>query len=221
MKFFFISIISIFFIVSIYAEGSTDSQSQALLFKQKRTEWEGAPDSAVFYECYLVRYNNDSTTLLDFYLKTGQSKDSILFVSNDTSMKIRAQNAEIMLKEPYIIYKCIVFYSVAMLGEAVVNIFKADPVNIRIGILYGDKAYFSDNQRTCIVLDQWPNPTLFTILDMIEYWEKEYNEIISNYDKGLEEAETEQEKYSLLESKAEYIKYYENIISQPLLSLEL
>jgi len=183
---------SILLIFRIYAAGSADEQSQALLFKQKRVKWDNAPESAVFYECYLINEKNSNgdnvTILLDTYLK-----DNILLINLDSSKKIEVTNIKEMLKQDKIIYNCIVLYSNAMFGMAVVNIFEAEPINQQVGYIINGKlldnifdnefdflylsvlryylgennvlVYFPQFKRTILQLDQWPKPTKFNVLD--------------------------------------------------------
>jgi hypothetical protein len=86
MKKSLVLFIFIFVVQNNFAAGriETHSQSQALLFKQKRVDWKGAPESSVFYECCLFRVGDD-VGLVDYFLKTGFLKDTVLFIRFDES----------------------------------------------------------------------------------------------------------------------------------------
>jgi len=178
----------------VFAAGSGDDQSQALLYKQKRTTWEGAPESAIFYECYLVKYD-DNVLLLDTYLTS-----SMLIINTENSMKIIVHNQKSMLTKDKTIYKCVVLESGGLMGIAIVNVFTADIINIKIGYtswsFYYDFDFSEDrfdrlkertselivffpNDNYITIINQWPNPTEFKQTDM-------YSLLYDNYNKYLQ-----------------------------------
>jgi len=151
-------------ITVLFPSGSADSQSQALLFKQKRTTWPSAPDSAVFYECFLVNikgeYGDAETILLDSFVK-----DGIIIVNLSSSMKIDVTNVKEMIKKDNVIYKCTVLYSNSFFGTAVVNIFKSDLVKENIGYIIGSYLIYLLEENDLIYIE-----TVFS------YYYSEYNE---------------------------------------------
>ena len=178
-------------IYCIFAYGARD-QSQALLFKQTRVNWENAPNDAVFYEVYLLR-NGDDIRLLDTYIYR-----NILFVNFLSSMYIKVTNAsEILLQEDNI-YKCVVLYSGVILGMAIVNIFDSNIITGDIGYigfyedysmilsLYQDNyfkknniilVYLPHSRRSILQIDKWP-PTNFQVIDVLDI----LNNIRENYE---------------------------------------
>jgi len=193
-----------------FASGRADQQSQALLYRQKRTTWTGAPESAVFYECYLVKYD-DKVILLDGYLTS-----SMLIINTDNSMEILVHNQNTMLTKEKAIYKCVLLESGGLMGMAIVNVFTADVVNIKIG--YTDnwsycycfdfsedrwekdkwreetnKIVFSPNENKITIINKWPNPTEFKQMDIYNLLEDNYNKYLQK-NNNLTPAEREQLK---------------------------
>jgi hypothetical protein len=125
-------------IFEVFSYGNAEN-SQALLYRQKRTTWNSAPNNSVFYECYIVNvkytYGNNKIYLLDNYLNNEISsfENGLLLINIYTSKEIDVSNRyEIVLQEN-IIYKCIVLYQGSILGKASVNIFNFEPANQNIG----------------------------------------------------------------------------------------
>jgi len=131
----------IFFTLNAYASGSADMQSRALLYRQQRSTWPNAPESAIFYECYLFM-NKEKTLLLDVYLKNN-NPETLLIIDPAGAMEIVAYNASAMLRRPHTIYKCVVLESGQLMGMAIVNIFSAEPMSNNYGILYPN--FIEDN----------------------------------------------------------------------------
>jgi len=212
-----IFLVSVFLCVSItytFAAGRSDEQSQALLYRQKRTTWEGAPEGSAFYECYLVNYgdkggpNGQAEVLLDAFMRAGFLQSPVLIVNPATSMTLEASNGDQYLKKQYTPYKCIVLYTASIVGCAIVTIFKADPLNIKIGYVFSNSGYdfpfkfvppYEDmdydayqnndddsnlfvvfpNETKLLQINQWPNPTEFNEVDGYRLLEESYNTFIS------------------------------------------
>lgn len=228
----------------IFASGNADQKSEALLFKQKRTKWNDAPDSAIFYECYMLNIKesdgNDKTILLDSFKKDGFMflKDGIMLINPSTSMSIAAHNAPEMLKQEKVVYKCVVLYSTAVLGTAVVNIFKAEPVKQQIGYIIGYElsdflddndmncvetvigyqdenviyAYFPQSKRSFLQLDQWPEPTKFNLIDGLTMMKSKYDKDILYLD-DLVKKRDGYSSQEIAEEKAELKKNYDAVYS--------
>ncbi|MDR3284106.1 MAG: hypothetical protein LBS97_02880 [Treponema sp.] len=183
----------------LFASGSKEEQSQALLYRQKRTTWTGASDSTVFYECYLVKHGDD-VILLDTLVRTAFLKAPILIVNSETSMKIDVHNEDAMLKRPGTLYKCVVLESGGLMGRAIVNAFSAEPVTMKIGYVRPD--YFSlyyytgydwssgynenilvffANEKKVLKIDQWPNPTVFNEQDVYQLIDDGYRKFLSEH----------------------------------------
>jgi hypothetical protein len=180
MKKSLVLFIFIFVVQNNFAAGriETHSQSQALLFKQKRVDWKGAPESSVFYECCLFRLG-DGVGLVDYFLKTGFLKDTVLFIRFDESgmAEIEVDNYRQYLMDSVVddfektfenlkFYKCVVLYAGSFMGTAQVNIFSAELIKARVGLVSGTQVTFRDNRRTLIEIDKWPEPTKYKIRDL-------------------------------------------------------
>lgn len=161
-------------LLGAFSSGSQDQQSQALLYKQKRVTWQGAPDTAIFYECYLTR-NDDKTLLLDASFISNFPDGPILIVAGQP-MEIIVHNDKAVLKQTDIIYKSVVLESGGMMGIAIVNVFTAEPVlDVDTGTLVSgsylqmfgswsdmseDDLFVFNRQRAALIkIDKWPNPT--------------------------------------------------------------
>jgi hypothetical protein len=187
-----------------FASGNADQQSQALLYQQKRTTWKDAPESAAFYECYLVKRGYNDVILLDIYLQTEFLENPMLIVNHTSSMGILVYNESAMLKLENTIYKCVVLASANFMGMAIVNVFSAEPINIKIGyvmdrdswrwyeysLLFYDDRYIvvSHNDEKITILDQWPNPAEFKEISVYKLLEEGYNKCLQE-NKNLTAAE--------------------------------
>ncbi|MFP3041626.1 hypothetical protein LQZ19_07350 [Treponema primitia] len=224
-KRFVLLILFVLHCVIIFASGSSD-QSEALLYRQKRTTWNGAPESAVFYECYLA-IKNYNLTLLDAFLETDAFNEPILFVNETSSMIIKAHNDTTYITESDKIFKCIVLYSNSMMGRAFVNIFSAEPVTFKIGSVepYTIKpvtdmswgAHFNDYLRTYIIFDKWPEPANFNLVDLKEYCA----ELIQECDDRLENLNYEETYESVMEEKNYYISIFEYVENEKVSGIRL
>jgi hypothetical protein len=151
-----------------------DEQSRALLFKQKRTSWKGAPESAIFYECYLQQDEDGTTMLLDTFVRTEFLKAPVLIVNGAASKKINADNSKSMLKNINTVYKCVVLYSSEFWGMAIVNIFSAEQVTMRVGYLVGfspESSYstFFDDFKVINIINPLTYALLFLLWTDIDY----------------------------------------------------
>jgi len=136
VKYLFFIIIFVSIVNGIFASGTSEHQSQALLFNQKRVSWPSAPDSAVFYECYIMKFiyrNEVKLVLLDQKIinESNSGVNEIILINN--VMEIVINSGAEMLRQENIIYKCIVLYSNSMFGMAMVNLFQAEPITMQIG----------------------------------------------------------------------------------------
>jgi hypothetical protein len=196
-----------FFTLNAYASGSADMQSRALLYRQQRTTWPNAPESAIFYECYLL-VDREKTLLLDVFLKDN-SQEKLLIIDTNGVMEIIAHNASSMLRRPKTIYKCVVLESGQLMGMAIVNIFSAEPMSNNYGILYPNFIgynfnfssifwYYSDeydyssypnnederiiviipNSSKTYIINQWPNPSDFFETDLFALLDESYNNFL-------------------------------------------
>jgi hypothetical protein len=203
-KYILFSILIQFIIFGAYASGNADTQSRTLLYKQKRTVWEGAPDSAVFYEVFLANGRN-AVFLLDVAEVPFES--SLVIINPEGSMEIDVQNASSILRRNDLIYKCVVLYTGQLMGMAIVNIFSAEPIEIREFGFIEDQNYFNfianyfdeidlekefispeqrrgvenkiwvmfPNDTKIILIDQWPNPTEFIETNLYSLLDESYS----------------------------------------------
>lgn len=186
-------LIGIVGLISCFAEGVSDSdQSYSLLVKQKCLKnYKDSPETATFYECYIMRTDdieNDKCTLalLDIFEKKGNFLQNIIvkpsiFINPATSKEMGCTSGASFLKEKNTVYKCVVLFSVQIYGYAVVNLFEAKPVTDRILIVWptqenesllsfnnwNDKSSnellvcYEKNRGKVLVIDHWPDPTTF------------------------------------------------------------
>ena len=106
-KYILLFILFHLFIFEVFASGSADMQSRALLYRQQRTTWTGAPDSAIFYDVYLIK-NRGDVILLDVFMKPDFLESPLLIINKGNSMQIFAHNESAMLRMDGTIYKCVV-----------------------------------------------------------------------------------------------------------------
>jgi hypothetical protein len=170
MKKLFVLFVLFFVAQNSFALGDVENLSQELLLKQKEVSQIGAPESSIFYECYLMA-NSHGIVLGDGFLKTGFLKDAVFFLpfNRIRGALIEVDNYSEYFKEGEYynkLYKCVVLYRDSFNGKARVYIVSAELINAYIGIVVGTRVFFNDNSRTQIEINKWPEPTKFKLIDL-------------------------------------------------------
>jgi biopolymer transport protein ExbD len=112
-------------------EEADKNGSFALIKRQKRVKWDGKlPDNIEFYECYILKTEYEEFLLLDASIKTTKkSNKNSLEINMENSRPIFCDDSNIKLENINKPYKCVVLYSTAIMGKALLYLINAKPVN--------------------------------------------------------------------------------------------
>lgn len=123
--------------ISVFTEKNTDQSAQLLLRQKRLKNYNNSPESAAFYECYVIRQEDVtddkcSVLLLDVAeRKTSMFQKKQLFTNLADSKKMMIMSGASQLTDRHKIYKCVVLYTHQLLGTAIVNLFETFPITER------------------------------------------------------------------------------------------